>query len=265
MDKKEKLRKKLIKKTKKQVREKYSGRDTHIIRAINVIEDIDSVFNLLFEDVREWYSVHFPELERLVKGNETYLKLIAGLGERKEFLEKNILKIYENKKQAKKISKAAKKSVGAELKEKDVLRIKRLASKAVDLKKQRNALASYLESEIKEQMPNFYKIAGPLLGARLLNEAGSMKKLALMPSSTVQVLGAEKALFRHLKSGAKPPKHGIIFQHPMLKKVKGGNRGKMARTLSNKLSIAAREDYFGEKNITKKLLKELNERAKKLS
>jgi len=264
MEKIEKLRKDLIRKTKKQVKERYSGRDVHVIRAINALGDIDSVFNLLFEDVREWYSVHFPELERAVKGNETFLQLVAKLCDRKEFTEKNILEVYENKEQARKIVGLAKKSIGSPLKEKDVLRIARLADKAVDLKKQRNALASYIEGEMNEQLPNFSKIAGALLGARLLNAAGSARKLALMPSSTIQVIGAEKALFKHLKTGSKPPKHGIIFQHPFIRKVPRKHRGKIARTIANKLSIAAKEDYFGKTDISEKLLGELEKRAAEL-
>jgi len=259
------LRKQLIQRTKKQLREHYAGRDVHIIRAINALEDIDSVFNLLFEDVREWYSVHFPELERLVKGNETFLQLVARLCDRKEFTEENILGVYENKTQAKKIALTARKSIGSEVKEKDALRIKQLADKSIALKKQRNALASYIESEMNEQLPNFSRIAGALLGARLLNHAGSIKKLALMPSSTLQVIGAEKALFKHLKTGSKPPKHGIIFQHPLIRKVKRKNRGKIARALANKLSIAAKEDYFGKEDISAKLLKQLEKRAEELA
>jgi len=259
------LRKELIKKAKKRVIERYTGRDIHIIRAVNTLEDIDSVFNLLFEDIREWYAVHFPELERMVRGNETYLTLVSKLCERKEFTEKNILAFYENAEQAKKIAEKAKNSIGSPLKEKDVKRLSKLAEKSISIKKQRNALCSYIESEMEEQMPAFTLIAGPVLGARLLNEAGSVKKLAMMPSSTIQVIGAEKALFKHLKTGSKPPKHGIIFQHPFLRKVKRQHRGKMARTLANKLSIAAKEDYFGKKGDGKKLLEELEKRAEKLS
>jgi len=264
MDKVEQLRSKLIKKTKLRVREKYTGRDTHIIRAINVLEDIDSVSNLLFEDVREWYSIHFPELEKMIKGNETYLHLVAKLCGRKEFTEENILEIYENKEQAKKIAKKAKNSIGSELKDKDSLRIRQLADKTLALKKQRNALASYIESEMNEQMLNFSTVAGPLLGARLLNATGSLKRLALLPSSTIQIIGAEKALFKHLKTGSKPPKHGLIFHNPMVRKTSKKNRGKMARALANKLSIAAREDYFGKQDISKKLLNDLDKRMKEL-
>ncbi|GAG52504.1 unnamed protein product, partial [marine sediment metagenome] len=146
MEKIEKLRKQLIRRTKKQVIKRYTDRDVHIIRAINALGDIDSVFNLLFEDVREWYGVHFPELEHTVKGNETFLQLVAKLCDRSEFTEKRILEVYENKEQAKKIAQAAKNSIGSPIKEKDALRIQRLADKSVDLKKQRNALASYIES-----------------------------------------------------------------------------------------------------------------------
>ncbi|MFH1234523.1 MAG: hypothetical protein V1493_02830 [Candidatus Diapherotrites archaeon] len=241
------LRKELIHKARRQVIEHYTGRDVHVIRAINVLEDIDFVFNLLFEDVREWYSVHFPELEKMVKGNETYLELVAKICDRRDFTEKNILEVYSNQEQAKRIADAAQKSMGSPLEEKDCLRIQKLADKAVDIKKQRNALASYIESEMNAQMPNFSKIAGALLGARLLNAAGSIKRLAMMPSSTIQVIGAEKALFQHLKTGSKPPKHGYIFQHPLMRAVKRKNRGKIARALANKLSLAAKEDYFGKK------------------
>jgi len=264
MQKAEILRKKLIKKTKLRVREKYTGRDTHILRAINTLEDIDSVFNLLFEDVREWYSIHFPELEKIVRGNETFLLLVTNLCDRKEFTEEKIFSVYDNKEQAKIISERAKNSMGSDIKEKDALRIKKLADKSIDLKKQRNALASYIESEMQEQLPNFSAVGGALLGARLLNSAGSIKKLALMPSSTIQVLGAEKALFLHLKTGSKPPKHGLIFQHNLVRKSSRKNRGKLARALANKLSIAAKEDYFGKTDISKELLESLDKRVKEL-
>ncbi len=259
------LRRELMRKAKKKVIERYTGRDVHIIRAVNTLEDIDSVFNLLFEDVREWYSIHFPELERRVKGNETYLNLVAKICDRAEFTEENVLAYYDNREQAARVAAAAKKSIGSPLKEKDAKRISKLAEKALSLKKQRNALCSYIESEMREQMPAFSLLAGAILGARLLNEAGSVKKLAMMPSSTVQVIGAERALFKHLKTGSKPPKHGLIFQHPLLRRVKRKNRGKMARTLANKLSIAAKEDFFGKKDAGGKMLEELEKRAEALS
>ncbi len=112
--------------------------------------------------------------------------------------------------------------------------------------------------------PNLSAIAGPVLGARLLAKAGGLKKLALLPASTIQVIGAEKALFRHLRTGARPPKHGILFQHPLVRNAKKWQRGKIARTIAAKLAIAAKEDYFGGKYIADDLRKEIEERVKEI-
>ncbi|MEF8848595.1 MAG: C/D box methylation guide ribonucleoprotein complex aNOP56 subunit, partial [Candidatus Thermoplasmatota archaeon] len=102
------------------------------------------------------------------------------------------------------------------------------------------------------------------IGARLISLAGSLEKLALMPSSTIQVLGAEKALFRFKKQGGRPPKHGVIFQHPLINKSKKSDRGKIARVLAGKISIAAKGDYFTHRDISSRLEKELNERVEEI-
>ena len=261
----ESLRKKVIEKTKQQVRERLSGKEVHIIKAVNTLEDLDLVFNMLFEDVRDWYSLHFPELFRLVKEPEKSLALIANLTSRKGFKKDKILKYYANEKVAEQLAEKAGKSAGADLNEEQAKVIIQLAEKALELRRYRNVLAGFIEKEMQSKLPNLTKIAGPLLGARLLREAKSLQKLAFMPSSTIQVIGAEKALFKHLRKGTKPPKHGIIFQHPLLRKVKRENRGKMARALANKISLAIKEDYFGKKDISDKVVKELEEKAKLLS
>jgi len=250
--------------TKRQIKEKLSGREAHIIKAINALEDVDLVFNMLFEDVRDWYSLHFPELFRLVKEPEKSLALITNITFRKKFVKEEIVKYYANEHIAEILEKRAKESAGAEMGEQDASILKGLAKRTYELKKYRAKLASFIEREMQEKLPNLTKVAGPLLGARLLREAKSMKKLAFMPSSTIQVIGAEKALFRHMRKGTKPPKHGIIFQHPLLRKVKRENRGKMARAIANKISLAVKEDYFGKREISEKFAKELEEEAEHL-
>lgn len=261
----ESLRKKVIEKTREQVRERLAGREAHIIKAVNTLKDLDLVFNMLFEDIRDWYSLHFPELFRLVKEPEKGLALIAKLGLRKNFEKEKIIEHYANEKIAAELEKKAKSSAGADLNEEQAEAITQLANKAIELKRYRDALASFIEKEMQAKLPNLTKVAGPLLGARLLRETKSLKKLAFMPSSTIQVIGAEKALFKHLRKGTKPPKHGIIFQHPLLRKVKRENRGKMARAIANKISLAVKEDYFGKKDISDKAVKELEEKARLLS
>jgi len=260
----EKLRKKIIEKTKKEVKEKLGGKEGHIVKAINMLEDLDLTFNMLFEAVRDWYSLHFPELFKLVKEPEKSLELIANLTTREQFSMENILRYYGNEALAKELEAKAKESTGAEISKENANQIKAIAKKVLEIKECREALSKMLEAEMLAEMPNLTKVAGAFLGAKLLRETKSLKRLAFLPSSTIQLIGAEKALFKHLRSGTKPPKHGMILQHPLMRKVKREHRGKMARALANKISIAAKADYFGKKDISSALINELEEKAEKL-
>ncbi len=186
------LRKKLLKKTFETIDEKLSEKEVHIIKAINLISDLESILNLLKENISTWKERNpsgksIKELEELEKNSESIANEMKNLGE-------------------------------------------------------------FIEKDMKEELPTFTELAGHLLGARLLSKAGSKRKLAFIPSSTMQLLGAEKALFNHLKHKADPPKHGLIFNHPLVQKVPKDKRGKAARQLANKLSMAARIDYFSKEN-----------------
>jgi len=121
-------------------------------------------------------------------------------------------------------------------------------------------LESQIELDMKEIAPNTSKIVGPLIGARLISLAGGMQKLAFLPASTVQILGAEKALFRYKKEGGKPPKHGVIFQHPLINRAPRTERGKIARLLATKIATAAKADAFTKRDIAEELRKELDKR-----
>jgi len=112
--------------------------------------------------------------------------------------------------------------------------------------------------------PNTTKIVGPLIGARLISISGGMERLAIMPASTIQILGAEKALFRFKKEGGKPPKHGVIFQQSLINKSPYKIRGKIARVLATKISIAIKADVFTKRDISKELIEDLNNRVKEI-
>jgi len=256
-----KLKERLTKKTKERVKKAFTGKDVHIVKAVLSIDELDKMANLISENVREWYGMHFPELNSLIEDNEIFLKLVL-LGDKKNFTEKKVKEIY---KDAEEVIEKTKDSMGSELDEETLNQIKGLAEKGIEIKKTRNALTLFIEKEMKELLPNFTELAEPLIGARILAKAGSVKKLALMPSSTIQLLGAEKALFNHIKSGSKPPKYGFIYGHPLLKKVKRNNQGKMARALAGKLVIAIRQDYFKGKKGVEELKKELEKRANELN
>jgi len=127
----------------------------------------------------------------------------------------------------------------------------------------RKKIAGAIELEMRDVAPNLSSLAGELLGARLIARAGGLESLARMPASKIQVMGASKALFKHLQFGAKPPKHGLIFQHPLIRGSPLGKRGKMARTMAAKLAIAARIDFYSKK-AHPELLAQMEKRAREL-
>jgi nucleolar protein 56 len=139
-----------------------------------------------------------------------------------------------------------------------------LCKNVLELYKLRQALEDYLNALMEEIAPNVKALAGSLLGARLIALAGGLTNLAKKPASTIQVLGAEKALFRSLKTGTRPPKHGIIFQHALLHEAKRWQRGKIARVLAGKLAIAARIDAFGGKYAGEELKADLEKRVEEI-
>jgi len=260
------LRKQLIRKARKQVQVRYSEKDVHIIRAVSVLNDLDSAFNLLAENVIEWYGAHFPEMHSLVSSNEAFLKIVKEIGERKGITAKALSKALGETEKGKAVEEKAKKSMGSAIPKNALDELRKLAGNALALREERKELQAFLEKEMEKLAPNFSKVAGPILGARLMAQASGLKQLALMPSSTVQLLGAEKALFRHLKNKkSRGPKYGLIYGHLLVKMVPGKHKGKVARSLAGKIVLAARADYFGnKKDIAKEMTAGLEKRAKEL-
>ena len=250
--------------TKTRVKRAVEKRDLVVAQAIQTIDDLDKTLNLFMGRIREWYGLHFPELDRLIEKHETYARLALKLGGREKFTTENIEKEGLPKAKAQEIAKAAEASMGAELNEKDLTQIQAMCKNTLELYDIRHSLEGYLDSTMAEVAPNIRELAGSLLGARLIALAGGLGNLAKMPASTVQVLGAEKALFRALKTGTRPPKHGILFQHSLIHEAKYWQRGRIARALAGKLSIAARTDAFTGKYIGDELKASLERRIKEV-
>ena len=234
-------------------------RDLLVAQAIQSLDDVDRTANLFMGRVREWYGIHFPELDRLVEKHETYARLVLTLGERNNYTLETLEKeVPEDK--AQQIAKCARTSMGADLTEADLKQVQALCQDTLSLYELRKKLEEYLDKTMEEVAPNTKSIVGSLLGARLIAVAGGLVNLARKPASTIQVLGAEKALFRSLKTGTRPPKHGLIFQHTLLHDAKRWQRGKIARALAGKLAIAARSDAFGGRYIADELKADLDRR-----
>ncbi len=246
--------------TKMRVKRAVEKRDLIVVQVIQTIDDLDKTLNLFISRVREWYGLHFPELDRLVEKHETYARLVANLGGRENFTLESLQKEGLPKTKAQHLAKAAGASMGAELGEGDIDQIQTMCKNTINLYDIRQKLEGYLDSVMADVAPNIRALADSLLGARLIALAGGLNNMAKIPASTIQVLGAEKALFRALKTGTRPPKHGIIFQHSLIQEAKRWQRGKVARALAGKLAIAARTDAFSGKYAGDRLQVDLEKR-----
>lgn len=235
-----------LKETKQKIKEHVSAVD-FIMQTINNIDELDKAANLLSKRLREWYALYNPEFTRTVESHEKFAEIVQKKT-RKELL--------------KEIGLEEKESMGAEINKEDLEPVMSLAKNITELFRLRKEQEEYLEKVMKKNLPNLHAVAGANVGARLLMQAGSMKRLVGFPSSTIQILGAEKALFRHMKTGARSPKHGFIINHPFVTNAKREYKGKAARMLADKISIAVKIDYFKGKFIGDKLRKELEEKLK---
>ena len=228
--------------------EAATKRDLYAIQTVRAIEDLDKILNLLAGRLREWYGLHFPELDRLVEKHDTYVRLIQNLGSRDSFTHDSLTKLGIPQERATEIAESARKSSGAEISPSDLQWLQEVCGTVLELYGTREAAEKYTDRVMIEVAPNMTTVLGAVLSAKLISMAGGLVNIAKMPASTLQVLGAEKALFRTLKTGARPPKHGIIFQYGPIHQSPKWLRGKIARAVAGKLAIAARMDAFGGEN-----------------
>ncbi len=226
---------------KERITESLSGQDAYAIQAVNALDDVNDAYNALTERLTEWYGVHNPEFRARP---QELISFILQNGSRES-------------------SGSLKPSIGAPMSENDTHAVQSLASAAQKLVDERKALETYISSSVESFAPNLSALLGPLLAARLMALSGGLDKLARMPASTIQVMGAREALFKHLRAGAPSPKHGLIFNHPLISGSPKRIRGKVSRMLSAKIAIAARVDYYSGNTVDLGDLKEKVEGIKK--
>ena len=193
--------------------------DNLIMQAIANINELDKISNTMSKRLREWYSFYYPELSEEIEDHEQYVESVLNKERNQE-------------------------TFGADLSESDIEEMKLLAGRITSLYALRKQHELYLEKIMSKYCPNLLELAGATIAARLIELGKGLKHLAFLPASTIQLLGAEKALFRHLKTGSRSPKHGIIINHPLIQNAKRDKKGKAARMLADKLSLCARLDFF---------------------
>ena len=221
-------------------------RDKLIIETVSALEDLEKITNLFSERIREWYGLHYPELS--TKDHERYLATIAEYGEREKIP-------------------SFKASMGMSFSKEDIENVREyavLSKKAFEMKA---GLEKYLEDLTKKEMPNTSALVGSLLAARILKQTGSLERLSKMSSSTIQLLGAEKALFRFMKSkskDARPPRFGILFTHPDVSTAKKELQGKVARLIASKLTITVRTDFYTKEDKSEEAVRDYKEKLKRI-
>ncbi|RDW67984.1 putative SIK1 [Coleophoma cylindrospora] len=229
--------------------------DNHIIQAIATLDHLDKAVNTFSMRVREWYGWHFPELVRIVSDNHTYAKLALAIGDKKSLTDESLHDIAaivnDDGDVAQAVIDAARVSMGQDISASDLENVSAFANRVVKLTEYRRSLFQYLVNKMSIVAPNLASLIGEVVAARLISHAGSLTNLSKYPASTVQILGAEKALFRALKTKGNTPKYGLIYHSSFIGRAGAKNKGRISRFLANKCSIASRIDNFSEEPTTK--------------
>ncbi|MDO5825876.1 MAG: ATP-binding protein [Methanosphaera sp.] len=220
--------------SKNKITESVKTNDVMIVETINALEDLEDSTGRLIERLRQWCMPYLPELDKL-HNHQLYTRLIAFETTRENIRNSPLLKGTDV---------TLSDEYDIQMNDNDLEIIKSFALSLNALYESKNTLEEYIQEKVHDVAPNLYDVAGANLAAKLIAHCNGLENLAKLPSSTVQIIGAEKAVFRHLKTGEKPPKHGLIFQHPAIRGSNWWHRGKLARAVAGKITIAARRDAF---------------------
>jgi nucleolar protein 56 len=225
--------------TRDAIRKFSEKKDKLIVESVRALDELDQILNIVSERLREWYALHYPEVERKMQKNYAFAKAVSqGL--------------------------TGEDSMGTPLASDDHQIITSFAHQIVRLFDERKELEAYITTQTQKIAPNLSSLLGPVLAARLMSAVGGLDELSKLPSSTIQVLGAEKALFRHLRTGANPPKHGLIFQHPLVNRAPRKQRGKISRSLAAKIAILSRVDCYSSRFVADEVEEKLLHRISRL-
>jgi nucleolar protein 56 len=246
------------------VKEASEKLDLHIIQSVNALDELDKIINVVGARMREWYGLHFPELDNLIQSLIAYAEIVTKAGLRENITRQIIENAGMHDRKVEIIMDAAKRSKGGDMTTENLVIVKKIAQEIISQSELRRILSDHIEIAMDLVAPNVKSLLTASVGARIIAKAGSLSRLAVLPASTIQVLGAEKALFRALKTGTRPPKHGLIFQHPLIHSAPRWQRGKIARAIASKVAIAARIDVYRHSEKDSSILERLERRIKEI-
>lgn len=220
--------------------------DKPIIQSINLLELLDKDINTFAMRIKEWYSWHYPELAKIVNDNFIFVRLVKLIGDRAttSATVEEIEELVIDGEIATRVSETILSSMGQEISDFDIQCLKELCDKTLRMFEFRTEIQGYLKGRMEIVSPNLTSLIGETIAAKLIAHSGSLSTLAKYPASTIQILGAEKALFRALKQKTKTPKYGLLYNTTFIGRAIGKNKGKISRFLANKCAMAARLDHF---------------------
>ena len=251
----EEKRRRFMENARKAVASAYESEEHAIINAINTYNSIEKARNLMFERLEEWYSIYFPELKNL--NQDAYADVVSAMKEAGDMNPESMEKIAGEPGLAM-LEEIKNNQTRPKIGDDEYKALIELAKAEKDLSELQKTLDKFIAESVGKTLPNVTYLIEPKIAAELLLKAGSVERLATFPASTIQLLGAEKALFKHLKFGSRPPKYGVLFKLPQLSNASKKQRGRLARTYATKISIAARADAYTKRFIADKLKEQLD-------
>ena len=216
-----------------------------VIQAVGLLDDLDKELNNYAMRLREWYGWHFPECGKIITDNLTFAKLVNSVGMRENTRTTDLGEIIDEDTE-KQVKEASEISMGSEISKDDEFNIKELCMQIIALSEYRQSLTEYLKARMMAIAPNLTVMVGELVAARLISHAGSLINLAKQPASTIQIFGAEKALFRALRTKHDTPKYGLIYHASMVGGATPKLKGKISRSLASKCALCVRVDALSK-------------------
>ncbi|MDE1811010.1 MAG: NOP58 family protein [Candidatus Micrarchaeota archaeon] len=256
------MRAKMLKDVRASIKSEYANEEYALIQSINAYDETSKSYNLVFERLTEWYGIYFPEVK--IPNPESLARLVAVLNDKEALSKDAINEIINDPDKSESIFNKASASMGRSMNEGERSAILAFAKMSMDMASAMDGLDTYIKATAEKLMPNATFLTDDKIAAELLAKAGSLERLATMPASTIQLLGAEKALFKHIKFGSKPPKYGILFKMAEISNAPRNCRGKIARAYATKISIGLKGDFFTKKFIGEELKKNLQSTIEKI-
>ena len=257
----EEIRERMLKSAKAGITSAYQSEEYALIQAVNAYMETGRSYNLAYERLSEWYGIYYPEIR--ISSPESLAKLTIAMSTQGGDVA-SIEKALGDAAKAEEVQKKAANTIGRKMEGEEAEAVTGFANQILSTAKALDDLDKYIKSAAKRIMPNTTYLTDHMIAAELLGKAGSMERLATMPAGTVQLLGAEKALFKHIKFGSRPPKYGILFKLPDITNSQREIRGKIARAYATKICIALKADYFSKNFIAEGLKKSLSESIKRI-